>query len=89
MCLQVTFLLNNDLENTFTLTNNVDELKSGVFWVNGYVTNTGTLPFTNTHIMIIQFEYLNAISMQVAISVSTTGIKKRFYQKNAWDDWRV
>ena len=87
------FHLNSSLVKTFSLTNNVDELKNGVFWVNGYETkNIGTLPFTNDHIMIIQYEYNNTVSIQVAISMNTpgtNGIKKRFYQNASWDDWRI
>lgn len=84
--------LNSSLVNTFTLTSNADELKNGVFWVNGYDTKTiGSLPFTNDHMMIIQVAYNNAISVQVAIGMidsGINGIKKRFYQDGKWDDWR-
>lgn len=83
---------NGSLNNTFTKTDNVDELKNGVFWVNGYKTNNiGSLPFHNDQIMIIQVTYGNAISIQVAICIidsGVNGIKKRFYQEGKWGEWR-
>ena len=85
--------LNNSLNNTFTMTDNVDELKNGVFWVNGYEETVGSLPFHNDHIMIIQVTYYygNAIvSVQVAIGMHASGIngiKKRLYQEGKWEEW--
>lgn len=73
----------------YKTTVNLDNIRAGVYWINGYgATITGTPPWTGVHYLLISTG-TNNNTLQVAISLSSGHAIKTRYRANggSWGAW--
>lgn len=68
---------------------NVDSiLSNSIIWVNGYVSNTGTQPFSNVHYLLITITGGSEYVQQFAITSGSSKYRTYEFSSKSWSEWR-
>ena len=63
-------------------------LSNSIIWVNGYVNNTGTQPFSSVHYLLITITGGSEYVQQFAITSGSSKYRTYEMSSKTWSSWR-